>query len=125
MKRNVIEVNPGIVRNKHGIGVRVICASCKYCQLDKGAMRICMKGAGRVDRTDWCDGWEIKERMDKVGEGSGRVLKKHYIMYLSQWANYFVTKHENERYTTEQFCSFLEQHKLKYEQLYGSKYMNI
>ena len=115
--------------NPHGIKVYYRCASCKHCMPDikgtKDDVRICLKGCGYVSTKDYCGSWEMRQHLNRVGRGGGRVLKKEYISYLAEAAAEWAEKHVSTPYTLTEMSDYLKVKKEAYVKLYGDKYMNI
>jgi hypothetical protein len=115
--------------NPHGIKVYCRCASCKHCMPDikgtKDDVRICLKGCGYVSTKDYCGSWEMRQHLNRVGRGGGRVLKKEYITYLAEAAAEWAEKHVSKPYTLAEMSEYLKMKKEAYLKLYGDKYMNI
>lgn len=77
-----------IVKNKKGIKIRRICASCRYKDQLGDTYRKCLKRGCRCTPLEVCEQWEIKEKYDEAGKGDGVVksLKKmvaHQVNYLA------------------------------------------
>ena len=81
------------LRNKHGIRIAVICASCKHCPLGKVIdpeceFRMCeydKKNKKAVKPTDTCVNWEAKEQYVVIGNNDpGLIKRKDYIQLVSR-----------------------------------------
>ena len=73
-----------VTGNKNGIKICKCCASCKYKEMtDLMRTRRCTLFKKKVKSRQWCDCWEMNEKLNNVGGNSdGKVKKKEYFDYL-------------------------------------------
>ena len=71
--------------NKFGIKIRKCCASCKHRLLASDNYRDCDLGERHVKPTYLCPNWDLEQKLDNAGKGSGKVKKKDYLMYIAKY----------------------------------------
>ena len=78
------------IRNKCGIRIAMICASCESCMAGdpidlKGEFRKCKDGQA-VKPTDYCPNWKCRQPYILAGTSlPGRVKTKDYINHVTQF----------------------------------------
>ena len=72
------------MRNKHGIGIREVCAACACAAYDRVGYRVCKAGNGCVDSGYSCPAFTLREGLQNIGEekGAGRVKTKEYLDFV-------------------------------------------
>ncbi len=109
-------------RNAHGIIVKKCCASCAYKLCWAYKPRYCTQRKKEVKACGLCSLWEMSKQAQLAGWSQGQVKRKEYLEYL-------LRECEDWKLATQlglhvQMKS-VEELRVKFEQEYGSIYMNF
>jgi hypothetical protein len=68
-------------RNKHGIKVRKMCASCHYKTVDNEGVRICEEMQLKVEQQFVCKKWVMSDGLKNAGRSGGKlkVIRKTLV----------------------------------------------
>lgn len=105
-------------RNGYGVPIVMCCASCAHKLFDKGGLRVCTKGEGVIRTSYLCSDWVVSPKLDNAGKGGGKVKKKNYLLFVSNYPrpadNGIVTLSEiREEYEKRFGSRFIETEKKK------------
>lgn len=101
-------------RNGYGIPIVMCCASCAHKVFDKGGLRVCTKGEGTVRTSYLCSDWAVSPKLDNAGKGGGKVKKKDYLLFVSNYPR-----------PSDGGIITLSEIREEYEKRHGSRFLEI
>ena len=66
-----------MLKNKHVIGIKIQCSSCRFREIDEAGIRHCKKRGGRVVKpTNCCQRWKMAKGLMNAGSAGGIVRRR-------------------------------------------------
>lgn len=111
------------MRNRYGIEICRCCASCKHRKVTNEG-RMCRKTEDGVESWHLCSRWDMHENLQNAGEGGGKVKKLQYLNYFRQtWLQQREELVAGRMLPTQALSK--EEIRKKFNELYGSEFINI